>query len=77
MIVDDVLVARCGELTDEAWAVIAPCDVIGGHRKILPRPVADAGSTRDHCVYTEVHPSMGNNVATPYCCWSSPYWRRA
>ena len=39
MIVDDVPVVRRGELTDEAWAVIAP---------LLPEPGGARGRWRDH-----------------------------
>ncbi len=39
MIVDDVSVVRRGELTDEAWAVIAP---------LLPEPGGARGRWRDH-----------------------------
>ncbi|MET7945201.1 transposase, partial [Micromonospora sp. NPDC005324] len=37
--VDDVPVVRRGELTDEAWAVIAP---------LLPEPGGARGRWRDH-----------------------------
>jgi hypothetical protein len=39
LIVDDVPVVRRGELTDEAWAVIAP---------LLPAPGRSCGRWRDH-----------------------------
>jgi transposase len=39
LIVDDVSVVRRGELTDEAWAVIAP---------LLPEPGSSRGRWRDH-----------------------------
>jgi transposase len=39
LVVDDVQVVRRGELTDEAWAVIAP---------LLPAPGGCRGRWRDH-----------------------------